>query len=148
TWPRTLPGMDLQSWSLLLALVQGQERCVGYFDNLEANSRNVTNSMTLPAETSNQNFIVLLNEVQTPIVHNKSTCVFAVLDQLDSNTLPDGGVGLFSAAKRVGLQCHAQVRLLVLVVPLLIAAVAAELPGSVETSSHPILNNNCDKEIK
>uniref|UniRef100_A0A8C6K4A7 Uncharacterized protein n=1 Tax=Melopsittacus undulatus TaxID=13146 RepID=A0A8C6K4A7_MELUD len=118
--------------------VQGQERNIGYFNNLEANSRNVTNSMTLPAKTNDFWKITHLNEVQAPIVGNKSSYFFAVLDQLDSHTLPDGRVGLFSAAEGVGLQCRAQVRLLVLlVVPLLVAAVAAELPGGAETSALP-----------
>uniref|UniRef100_A0A672TM59 Uncharacterized protein n=1 Tax=Strigops habroptila TaxID=2489341 RepID=A0A672TM59_STRHB len=121
---------------------------IGYFDNLEANSRNVTNSMTLPAETNDFWKMTHLNEVQAPIVGNKSSYFFAVLDQLDSNTLPDGRVGLFSfyddalgvrgAAEGVGLQRRAQVRLLVLlVVPLLVAAVAAELPGGAEPSALP-----------
>uniref|UniRef100_A0A663N7S8 Uncharacterized protein n=1 Tax=Athene cunicularia TaxID=194338 RepID=A0A663N7S8_ATHCN len=124
--------------------VQGQQRNIGYFDNLEANSRNVTNSVTLPTETSNQNFIAT-------IVGNKSCYFFAILYQLDSNTFPDGRVGLFSfystevqahgkklAKIRVGLQRRAQVSLLVLlVVPLLVAAVAAELPGGAEPSALP-----------
>uniref|UniRef100_A0A8D0FKM5 Uncharacterized protein n=1 Tax=Strix occidentalis caurina TaxID=311401 RepID=A0A8D0FKM5_STROC len=136
--------------------VQGQQRNIGYFDNLEANSRNVTNSVTLPTETSNQNFIILLqwkttNIKPATIVRNKSCYFFAILNQLDSNTFPDGRVGLFSfystkmeahgkklAKIRVGLQRRAQVSLLVLlVVPLLVAAVAAELPGGAEPSALP-----------
>uniref|UniRef100_A0A8C6ZVJ2 Uncharacterized protein n=1 Tax=Nothoprocta perdicaria TaxID=30464 RepID=A0A8C6ZVJ2_NOTPE len=69
-----------------------------------------------------------LNEVQATIVGHKSCYFFAVLDQLHSDAFPDGRVGLLSAAERVGLERRAQVRLLVLlVVPLLVAAVAAQL---------------------
>uniref|UniRef100_A0A8C9F3L2 Uncharacterized protein n=1 Tax=Pavo cristatus TaxID=9049 RepID=A0A8C9F3L2_PAVCR len=138
--------------------VQGQQRNIGYFDNLEANSRNVTNGVTLPTKTSNQHFIFLgvthLNEVQATIVRNKGCYFFAILDELDSHTLPDSRVGLFTeghahflqddplgvgrAAERVGLQRRAQVRLLVLlVVPLLVAAVAAQLASGAETTALP-----------
>uniref|UniRef100_A0A8C3JFR7 Uncharacterized protein n=1 Tax=Calidris pygmaea TaxID=425635 RepID=A0A8C3JFR7_9CHAR len=121
--------------------VQSQQRNIGYFDHLEANPRNVTNGVTLPAETSNQNFIAT-------IVGNKSCYFFAVFDQLDSNTFPDGRLyphflqddplGVGGAAEGVGLQRRAQVGLLVLlVVPLLVAAVAAELAGGAEPSALP-----------
>uniref|UniRef100_A0A8B9F2H5 Uncharacterized protein n=1 Tax=Amazona collaria TaxID=241587 RepID=A0A8B9F2H5_9PSIT len=114
----------------------------GYFDNLEGNSRNVTNSMTLPAKISNQNFIVLLEEVQAPISGSKSSYFFAVLDQLDSNTVSDGRVGLFSFYTNF-LQDNpvghcAQMHLLVLLVmSLLVAAVAAELLGGAEILALP-----------
>uniref|UniRef100_A0A8C8AQH0 Uncharacterized protein n=1 Tax=Otus sunia TaxID=257818 RepID=A0A8C8AQH0_9STRI len=146
--------------------MQHPSRNIGYFDNLEANSGNVTNSMTLPTKASNQNFIlsigcflkvIHLNEVQATIIGNKSCYFFAILDQLDSDTFPDGRVshiwdlskfyphffqnnsfGVRSAAEGVGLQRSAQVGLLILfVVPLLIAAVAAEFPSGTEPTALP-----------
>uniref|UniRef100_A0A8B9V2T3 Uncharacterized protein n=1 Tax=Anas zonorhyncha TaxID=75864 RepID=A0A8B9V2T3_9AVES len=116
--------------------------------------------MTLPTETSNQHFIIFLtahlNEVQATIVRNEGCDFFAILDQLDSYAFPDGrpvphhhpenhphflqddALGVRGAAEGVGLQRRAQMRLLVLlVVPLLVAAVAAQLPGGAEPTALP-----------
>lgn len=49
---------SLRSWSFLLAFVLGEKRDIGYFDNLKANSRNGTDSVTFEAKSSNQNLIV------------------------------------------------------------------------------------------
>uniref|UniRef100_A0A8D2MX96 Uncharacterized protein n=1 Tax=Zonotrichia albicollis TaxID=44394 RepID=A0A8D2MX96_ZONAL len=139
------PGERLRPGSLLLALVEGQQGHVGHLDHLEAHCEGNQSDF----HTSSQGFRVLgnyLDEVQAAIVGDKSCDFFAVLNELDPDTFPDGRVGLLgldppdhphflqddalgvgSAPEGVGLQRRAQVRLLVLlVVPLLVPAVAAQ----------------------
>ncbi|CAD7681929.1 unnamed protein product [Nyctereutes procyonoides] len=111
--------------------------------------------MTFATKSSHQNLIIFLNKVQTTIIGYKGCDLFAVLDQLDPDALPDGRIWLFgfnphllqhdslrvgSAPEGVGLQRRAQGGLLVLLImPLLVPPVAAELPGGTEaaTLAHP-----------
>ena len=51
-------------------------------NNLKADSRDITYSMTLSTKSSNQNFIVFLNEVQATITGHESCDLLAVLDEL------------------------------------------------------------------
>uniref|UniRef100_A0A8C9GUK9 Uncharacterized protein n=1 Tax=Piliocolobus tephrosceles TaxID=591936 RepID=A0A8C9GUK9_9PRIM len=129
---------------------------IGYFDNLKADSRNITNSMTFATKSSNQNFIVFLNKVQATVIGYKGCDLLAILDQLDPDTLPNGRIWLFgfnsyffqddsfcmrSTSKRVGLQGCAQMGFLVLfIMPLLVSSVTAELPSSTKstTLAHPV----------
>jgi hypothetical protein len=57
---------------------------------------NVSHSVALSSKTSNQYFIVFLNEVETAIVGNERCDLLPVLDQLNTNALSDGRVGLLS----------------------------------------------------
>ena len=57
---------------------------------------NVSHSVPLSSKTSNQYFIVLLNEVETAIVGHECSDLLPILDQLNTNALPDGRVGLLS----------------------------------------------------
>ena len=57
---------------------------------------NVSHSMALSSKTSDQYFIILLNEVETAIVGNKCSDLLPVLNQLNTNALPDGRVRLLS----------------------------------------------------
>ena len=107
--------------------------------------------MTLSTKSSNQKFIVFLNEVQATIIGDKSCDLLALPDELHPDTLPDSRIwllgfnsyffqhdslGMRGTSKRIGLQGCAQVGFLVLfVMPLLVPSVAAELPGSTETTT-------------
>uniref|UniRef100_A0A8C6VJP9 Uncharacterized protein n=1 Tax=Naja naja TaxID=35670 RepID=A0A8C6VJP9_NAJNA len=111
---------------------------IGYFNNFEANSRNVSNSMTLPTEVPYYIYqCIYLNKIQTAIIGNKSCNLLAILDQLNSNTLPDGRIWLMrSSPKRVGFQSSTQMGLLILLVmPLLFSAVTAQLPGCTKSTA-------------
>uniref|UniRef100_A0A670Y2X3 Uncharacterized protein n=1 Tax=Pseudonaja textilis TaxID=8673 RepID=A0A670Y2X3_PSETE len=111
---------------------------IGYFDNFEANSRNVSNSMTLPTEASAILYqCIYLNKIQTAIIGNKSCNLLAILDKLNSNTLPNGRIRLMgSSPKRVGFQSSTQMGLLILLVmPLLFSAVTAQLPGCTKSTA-------------
>uniref|UniRef100_A0A7N4PFY8 Uncharacterized protein n=1 Tax=Sarcophilus harrisii TaxID=9305 RepID=A0A7N4PFY8_SARHA len=120
-----------------------QKGNIGNFYNLEADSGNVTNSMTFSTKSSNQDFIKYLNKIQAAIIRNKGSDFFAILNQLDSHTLPDGRIGLLDnpfcmgcPTKRISLQGSAQMSFLVLLVmPLLISSVAAELSSCTKTTA-------------
>lgn len=85
----------LRSWAFLLFLVQGQQRDVGYFDDLESHTGNITDGVTLTTETGNENLIVLLNVVQATVTGYEGGNLLAVLDELHPHALADGRVRLF-----------------------------------------------------
>jgi hypothetical protein len=49
-----------RSRTLLLLLVQGEQRYAGHFNDLESNSRNITDGMSFTTESGDENFIVFL----------------------------------------------------------------------------------------
>ena len=55
------------------------KRDTGHFDNLKLDSRYVTNSMTFATKSSNQNFIIFLNKIQTAIIGTKVVIFFFFL---------------------------------------------------------------------
>jgi hypothetical protein len=111
--------------------------------------------MTFLTKSSNQKFIIFLNEVQAAITEHECCDLLAVLNELHPGTVPDGRIWLFASnpyffqhnslctrgtPKRNGLRGYAQVGFLELfIMPLLVSSVTAELPGSTETMTLPSL---------
>ena len=81
---------------LLLLAEQSEQRGLGHADHLETDSRNITHSMTGTTETGNQHLVVLIHVVQATITRHEGSDLLAVLDQLHTDALTNGGVGLLS----------------------------------------------------
>ena len=79
---------------LLLAEEERVQRHVGHLGDLEPDAGNVTDGVTLPTESGDQNFVVLLDKVEAAVLGDECRDLLAVLDQLDTDAFSDGGVGL------------------------------------------------------
>ena len=79
---------------LLLLAEQSEQRGLGHADHLETDSRNITDGVTGTTETGNQHLVVLIHVVQTTIAGHEGSDLLAVLDQLHTDALTNGGVGL------------------------------------------------------
>lgn len=106
--------------------------------------------MTRATETSDKDFVVLIDEVQATVVGHEGGDLLTVLDELNTAALTDSGVrllglntellnynalGVGSSAEGVGLPDSAKVGLLVLKVgPSLLSAVSAQLAGGLDTA--------------
>jgi hypothetical protein len=58
----------LRTRLLLLLLPQGRQTDTGNLDDLETHTRNITLGLALTTETGEENFVVLVNEVETTVV--------------------------------------------------------------------------------
>ena len=131
-----------------LLLLLSEERVEGHtgdLDDLEADTRNITNGVTLTTETSDENFIVFIGEVQATITGGEGRDLLAVLDELHSHALTDSRVrllrfdtnlfehdtlGVRATSERL-LPLRAQVRLVeIFIGPALFTAVNAQLAAS------------------
>ena len=79
---------------LLLLAEQSEKRGLGDANHLEADSRNITHSVTRTTETGNQHLVVLVHVVQATLARNEGSDLLAVLDELHTHALTNGGVGL------------------------------------------------------
>lgn len=65
-----------------------------YLDDLEPDSGNITDGVTLSTKACDKDFVVFFDKVEATVVGDESGDLLSVLDELDTNTLTDGGVGL------------------------------------------------------
>ena len=79
---------------LLLLAEQSEQRGLGHADHLETDSRNITDGVTGTTETGNQHLVVLIHVVQATITRHEGSDLLAVLDELHTNALTNGRVGL------------------------------------------------------
>lgn len=63
----------------------------------------ITHSATLTTETSDEDFVVLVNKVQATVIGNEGGNLLAVLNELNTHTLADSRVGLLSFNATVGV---------------------------------------------
>merc|ERR1712211_51157 len=134
----------------LLAKEKGVEGNVSDLNNLEPNSGNITDGVTLTTKTSNQDFVIFFNKVQTTILWYESSDLLTVLDQLYTDALSDGRVrllslnadlfkndslGVRSSSERIGLPTGSQMGFLVIFVsPDLVTAIVHVLTSSTKTT--------------
>ena len=84
----------LRTGLLLLLLEERKKSNTRNLHNLETHTRNITLCVTATTESSNENLVVLVDEVKTTIVGHESGDLLTVLDQLHTHALTHGGVGL------------------------------------------------------
>ena len=134
-----------ETMTYLLLSEERVERHTGNLDDLEANTRDITNGVSLTTETSDENFIVFIGEVQATIARDEGSNLLAVLDELNAHALTDSRVrllgldtdlfqddtlGVRATSERL-LPLRTQVRLVeILVGPALFTAVNAQLTAS------------------
>ena len=84
-----------ESFLFLLSGEEGDEGDTLDGDDFETDTRDITFGFTLFTETSNEDFVVFSQIVQTSVPWNESCNLLTVLLKHDSDTLSDGGVWLF-----------------------------------------------------
>ena len=94
--PFTAFKVGLTMRLLLLAAEQSEQRGLGHADDLETDSGNISHSVTGTTETGNEHLVVLIDKVQTTIARDEGGDLLTILDQLHTDALTNGRVGLLS----------------------------------------------------
>jgi len=94
---------DLCTWLLLLLLEQSEKADTRHLGNLEADTGNITLGVTGATETSDENFVVFLEEVKATIAGHEGSDLLAVLDELDTDRLTNGRVRLLGLNSSVSM---------------------------------------------
>ena len=139
----------LRTGLLLLLLVEGKEGDTGNLADLESDTGNITDGVARSAETGDEDLVVLVDVVEATIAGDEGSDLLAVLDELNTDALTDGGVGLLGldadllehnalghggATHGVGLHGGDGVGLAVLLIsPSLGAPVSSELTTGVDS---------------
>jgi hypothetical protein len=92
----TNPNEHLSTWTFLLSFEEGEERRIRNLDDLEANSWDISDGVTAPAESRDQDLVILLDEVQATVLWHERGDLLGVLDQLHADAFADGRVRLLS----------------------------------------------------
>merc|ERR1719188_2823518 len=79
---------------LLLLAVQRAQATTCDLHHLEADARDVAHGVAAAAEARDEHFVVLIDEVEAAIPRHERGDLFAVLDQLHTAALADGGIRL------------------------------------------------------
>jgi hypothetical protein len=85
----------IQSFLLLLSGEESEQGDALYANNFESDARNISLRFTLLTETSHNNLVVFSKIVKATIPRNEGSDLLSILFEHDSNSLSDGGVGLF-----------------------------------------------------
>lgn len=79
---------------LLLLAVEGEKGDARDLDDLEADTRDVTDGVARATETGNQHLVVLIDVVEATVTRDEGGDLLAVLDELDTAALANGRVRL------------------------------------------------------
>ena len=79
---------------LLLSEEERVQGHVGHLGDLEPDAGNVTDGVTLPTESGDENLVILLDKVEAAVLGHECRDLLAVLDQLDTDALSDGRIRL------------------------------------------------------
>ena len=83
------------SFLLLLAGEEGEQGNALNSHNFEADARNISLGLSLFTETGHQHLVVFSKVVEATVPRDEGSDLLAILLEHDSDTLTDGGVGLF-----------------------------------------------------